>query len=166
MASIAAANISHAREPLAENETAKPEPRLLRISDGVSTSNSTRPKRLSRFQRLWDSWVDSWYPELLGCCLAGALLIAACVVLAVANNKPITWWPWDWQINSGLALITALMEACLLFPLTSCLGQLSWHSYRTGQEEPQRELIWFDRIAHAYTPLGAISFLSHMSAWR
>ncbi|KAM0715951.1 hypothetical protein Q7P37_008465 [Cladosporium fusiforme] len=136
------------------------------ISSSVSVSSPHQTKEPSKGHKFWDRWLDSWFPELLGCFLAGALLVAACVVLAVANNKPITWWPWNWQINSGLALITALMEACLLFPLTSCLGQLSWLSYRTNQEEPQRELVWFDRIAHAYTPLGAISFLSHKTAWR
>lgn len=113
----------------------------------------------------WDRWQDSWLPEMTCCCFAAVLLIAACIVLGIANDKPLSWWPWNWQISSALALLTALMEAALLFSITSCLGQLSWLWYSTDKGESNMNLISFERISHAFTPLGAVSFMVHRVAW-
>jgi hypothetical protein len=107
----------------------------------------------------WDKWQDSWYPEITSCAFAAALLITACGVLTAADNKPLSWWPWNWQISSALALLTALMEAALIYSITSCLGQLSWVWYAKDRVGPQSTLICFEQISHAFTPLGATTFI-------
>lgn len=123
----------------------------------ISTSPQHQAGDLSKSDR----WLDSWYPEVLCCGIASALLIAACILLAIADDKPLSWWPWNWQISSALALLTALIEAALLYTLTACLGQLSWLWYRRDAEDLMRELVGFELIYRAFTPLGAVALMFH-----
>jgi len=147
-------------EPGRDNpSTAMPEPS--KSTSHSSQINSAHPENpVPQYPSTrWDKFQDSWVPEVACCCIAACLLIAACGVLIAADNKPLSWWPWNWQISSALALVTALMEAALLYSITSCLGQLSWVWYTNDRVGSKSALICFEQISHAFTPLGATAFI-------
>ena len=118
-----------------------------------------------KFQSLVDFLQDSWFLEIGACVTALVLFIAEIVVLRVFEKNQVGTWPWSWSLNSAVALVTTLIEANLVFALTSCLGQMKWlwFSLDQGTTKP---LIWVDLIARSNTPLGALSLLLRPTTWR
>ena len=119
----------------------------------------------AQFQSLVDFLQDSWFLEIGACVTALVLFIAEIVVLRVFEKNQVGTWPWRWSLNSAVALVTTLIEANLVFALTSCLGQMKWlwFSLDQGTTKP---LIWVDLIARSNTPLGALSLLLRPTTWR
>ena len=118
-----------------------------------------------KFQSLLDFLQDSWFLEIGACVTALVLFIAEIVILRVFEKNQVGSWPWRWSLNSAIALVTTLIEANLVFALTSCLGQMKWlwFSLEQGTMKP---LIWIDLIARSNTPLGALSLLLRPTTWR
>jgi hypothetical protein len=97
---------------------------------------------------------------------AVALLSTEVGVLAAFNGQAIDTWPWQWSLNSAVALLTALLESSLLFAIVSCLGQMKWLWFLSTQEGEKR-LIWIDFLARSNTTFGALSLLLfHATTWK
>jgi hypothetical protein len=118
-----------------------------------------------KFQSVVDFLQDSWVLEIGACVTALVLFIAEIVVLRVFEKNLVGSWPWRWSLNSAVALLTTLIEANLLFALTSCLGQMKWLWFSLDQGT-MKPLIWIDLIARSNTPLGALSLLLRPTTWR
>lgn len=118
-----------------------------------------------KFQSVVDFLQDSWVLEIGACVTALVLFIAEIVVLRVFEKNPVGSWPWRWSLNSAVALLTTLIEANLVFALTSCLGQMKWLWFSLDQGT-MKPLIWIDLIARSNTPLGALSLLLRPTTWR
>jgi hypothetical protein len=134
--------------------------------DGRGTSVSFWTKAKGLWQSLLDYLQDSWFLEIAACVFAVALLSTEIGVLAAFNGQVIDTWPWQWSLNSAVALLTALLESSLLFAIVSCLGQMKWLWFRSTQEGEKR-LIWIDFLARSNTPFGALSLLLfHATTWK
>lgn len=73
------------------------------------------------------SWFTWWKLELLAVTLATACMAAIIGLLLHFNRRPITSWPQtDFSLNSVVALLATLAEACLMSAVTSCIGQRKW----------------------------------------
>jgi hypothetical protein len=119
----------------------------------------------AKYQDLVDFLQDSWLLEIGACVTALVLFIAEIVLLRVFEKHQVSTWPWRWSLNSAVALVTTLIEANLVFALTSCLGQMKWLWFSLDQGT-MKPLIWVDLIARANTPLGALSLLLRPTTWR
>jgi hypothetical protein len=119
----------------------------------------------AKYQDLVDFLQDSWLLEIGACVTALVLFIAEIVLLRVFEKHQVSTWPWRWSLNSAVALVTTLIEANLVFALTSCLGQIKWLWFSLDQGT-MKPLIWVDLIARANTPLGALSLLLRPTTWR
>jgi hypothetical protein len=119
----------------------------------------------AKYQDLVDFLQDSWLLEIGACVTALVLFIAEIVLLRVFEKHQVSTWPWRWSLNSAMALVTTLIEANLVFALTSCLGQMKWLWFSLDQGT-MKPLIWVDLIARANTPLGALSLLLRPTTWR
>ena len=113
-----------------------------------------------KFQSLLDFLQDSWFLEIGACVTALVLFVAEIVILRVFEKNQVGSWPWTWSLNSAIALVTTLIEANLVFALTSCLGQMKWLWFSLDQGT-MKPLIWIDLIA-----LGALSLLLRPTTWR
>ena len=116
-------------------------------------------------QILLDFLQDSWLLEIGACVMALALFITEIILLRFFEKHPVDTMPWGWSLNSGVALLTTLVEANLVFALASCLGQMEWLWFSLDQGKMKR-LIWVDLIARSNTPLCALSLLLRPTTWR
>jgi hypothetical protein len=117
-------------------------------------------------QRLLDYLQDTWFLEITACVFAIVLFVAEIGMLAAFDKRTIDSWPWQWSLNSAVALITTLLESSLLFAIVSCLGQMKWLWFSADQGEEKR-LIWIDFLARSNTPIGALSLLLfHATTWK
>jgi len=122
-------------------------------------------KTKNDWQSLIDFLQDSWFLEIGACITALLLFIAEIVLLRGFEKHQIDAWPWNWSLNSAVALITTFIEANLIFAITSCLGQMKWLWFSLDQGRMKR-LIWVDLIARSNTPLGALSLLLRPTTWK
>lgn len=73
------------------------------------------------------TWFTRWKLELLAVTLATACMAAIIGLLLHFNGRSITSWPQtDFSLNSVVALLATLAEACLMSAVTSCIGQRKW----------------------------------------
>lgn len=77
------------------------------------------------------------------------------IVLAYYDMTPTSDWLHEWKINSVLALITTLLEACLTTCVVACIGQLRWLWY----EKREDALLWMDKLTNMKTAFAAVMFL-------
>ncbi|KAG4439882.1 hypothetical protein IFR05_004658 [Cadophora sp. M221] len=100
---------------------------------------------------------DSWFLEIF-CLVVGILTFAASIaVLAVFHNKPLPQWPFGITLNTLIALISAITNACLAVPLASGFGQLKWNWFKQ-KPSPLTDMELFDEASRG--SWGAVRLLS------
>ena len=71
--------------------------------------------------------------------LSTACMAAIVGILIHFHNQPVSSWPQtDFSLNSVIALLATLAEACLMSAVTSCIGQRKW---RWFLHKSQRESV-------------------------
>ncbi|KAH7364379.1 hypothetical protein BKA65DRAFT_491161 [Rhexocercosporidium sp. MPI-PUGE-AT-0058] len=86
---------------------------------------------------------ETWFLEIF-CLVVGVLTFAANIaVLAVFHNKPLPQWPFGITLNTLIALISAVTNACLAVPLASGFGQLKWNWFKR-KPSPLTDMELFD----------------------
>lgn len=135
-------------------------------SDGTQDPPSLWVRVKAFFHRLKAFFIrlqGTWWPEFFGLLSAGLFFAGEIILVDRFNGKPVSTWPWNWSLNSAVALLTTGLETALGVTIVSCLGQLKWHWFwGTGEQE----LIWLDQIATSSTALGATVLLFNTTTWK
>lgn len=71
-----------------------------------------------------------WLWELLSIAAAALALVATVITLALHKERPLPKWPSAITINALIAVFTAIFKACLMMPISECIGQLKWLWYQ------------------------------------
>ncbi|KAF2760388.1 hypothetical protein EJ05DRAFT_508930 [Pseudovirgaria hyperparasitica] len=103
-----------------------------------------------------------WVWEVF-CAVASLVLMAAIVgLLYYYNQKPVSEWPYRWNINSAVALLVVLMKASMLVPVAECLGQLKWYWFDRG-ERTLSDIDTFDSASRGV--VGSLELLWTLRFW-
>ena len=99
-------------------------------------------------ERAAESTVSEMFPWLLE---LGALLlssfsvVAAVVILASQDDKPVTEWSFPISINAIIAVLGAVNKATLAFAISACIGQHKWNLFRANSGK----MALFERLDEA-----------------
>ncbi|CAO2655539.1 Nn.00g043420.m01.CDS01 [Neocucurbitaria sp. VM-36] len=109
----------------------------------VSTSPKERTphKSQARFATLMTTW---WF-EIISLILAMAALIAIAVTMAEYHKKEQPAWKFSINLNTMIAILSALLRVCVVFVVEEVISQLKWMWFRRPQ--PLRHLAQFDDAA-------------------
>ncbi|TLD24966.1 hypothetical protein PspLS_05593 [Pyricularia sp. CBS 133598] len=66
-------------------------------------------------------WLANWWQEIMSSIISVICLGAIIIVLKKFENLSITKWALPISINSMIAIFTAIMKACLIFPVAESL---------------------------------------------
>ncbi|KAL8391932.1 hypothetical protein RB595_002223 [Gaeumannomyces hyphopodioides] len=77
------------------------------------------------------SW---WWWEILACALGLVSTVLLFVLLAHVEGIALESWPHPIQINSVIAVLTAVARTAMVVPLAACISQLKWSHF----ERPSR----------------------------
>jgi hypothetical protein len=83
-----------------------------------------------------------WLPEITSCIVSLMLLAAIIALLAVYKGQSLPNWPSMISINTLLAVLTSLLKAAILLPVTEGLSELKWRWFATAQ--PMKDMDRFD----------------------
>jgi len=80
---------------------------------------------------LSSSW---WWWEISACALSLVSTVLLFVLLVKVEDIPLESWPHPIQINSVIAILTAVSRTAMVVPLAACISQLKWRHF----EAPNR----------------------------
>ncbi|KAF7916873.1 hypothetical protein EAE99_009498 [Botrytis elliptica] len=127
-----------------------------RISDIAikSISSRSQAKIHDIRQCLMEYYVD-WKWEFLA-----SFIVIACPFVIVATlypnaGKPLPEWPFQISINTLLSIYGLVFKTCLIFIVTSCIGQLQWFWF--SSRRPLYDIVCYDRATRG--PWGSIQLL-------
>jgi len=97
---------------------------------GSSRQSPTPPKKPAavKRQRGW------WWWEIGACLLSIISTTLLFVLLTRVADSTLESWPYQIQINSVIATLTAVSRTALLVPIAACISQLKWGHF----ERPNR----------------------------
>lgn len=101
-------------------------------------------------------WLGNWWQEIVSSIVSMACLGVIVVVLKMFENVSITKWSLPITINSMLAVSTAFMKACLVFPVAESIGQTKWFRF-SSDVRSMSELVHFDLATRG--PWGCVTLL-------
>jgi len=82
-------------------------------------------------------------------------LLAIIVLLALRRDKPLPDWPSLLNINSLVAIFSAVVKVALLFPIAECISELKWVWF--AKPQPVSDFDRFDSAIRG--PWGALKLL-------
>lgn len=126
--------------------------------DGGVPESSTSSLRGNSVATAWAVLVeDGWLLEVLSLLLGCMLLLALCVVLHSYDGQQVPTLAVTFGAAITLNTLTAIMataiQACLLYPILECLGQLKWR-WLLGTEKCLEDLHVFDSASRG--PIGSM----------
>jgi hypothetical protein len=77
--------------------------------------------------------LPAWLLEIGSTLLSISALLAAIVVLATQNGKPVTDWHFPASINTVVSTLGVISKVSLAFTISACLGQQKWNWFRKHQ---------------------------------
>lgn len=77
--------------------------------------------------------VPAWLLEIGSILLSIGALLAAIVVMAVQNGKPVADWTFPASINTVVSTLGVISKVSLAFTISACLGQQKWNWFRQHQ---------------------------------
>ncbi|CAI4214456.1 unnamed protein product [Parascedosporium putredinis] len=77
--------------------------------------------------------VPAWLLEIGSILLSIGALLAAIVVMAVQNGKPVVDWTFPASINTVVSTLGVISKVSLAFTISACLGQQKWNWFRQHQ---------------------------------
>lgn len=110
-----------------------------------------------------DSFIRSWWREILAICLSIASLLSTAGVLFVYHDQPRSSWQFRYLPNTVVSQLITISRSALMLSTASCVSQLSWLHI---QEKPRAlsELQTFDKASRG--PAGAMSMLVFPTRYR
>lgn len=123
------------------------------VRDGDMQSNSKLPTpprwhTLLILQKLW-------LPEVACCMFAASAFIGIVILLTCIRNQREPDWPSRLNINTLLAILTAIFKVSMLFTITEGVSELKW--IRLTKPRPLKDIDRWDAVSKG--PWGSIKFL-------
>lgn len=81
-------------------------------------------------KRSFGATIKDWRYEMLLAFFSVLVLIGLCIFLWWWAEASTSFWTVPWEINSVIAFMTTIMDACIGVCVASSLGQLKWLRYR------------------------------------
>lgn len=92
---------------------------------------------------LYEHYVtDSWGMEILSWLVAALMLTILLIFLAAFDQKSLSQWHSRLSLNTIIAVLSQLVQACLLLPIARGISQLQWLWYR--KNKPLADMSYFD----------------------
>jgi Protein of unknown function (DUF3176) len=148
------------RKPLPTPMLSNHQPSVVAQEDGEASSEDgdlTRQKNPRKTRRrCTQSTMDViWLPEITSVLLALIALVATIILLALRGGKPLPDWPSLLNINSLVAIFSAVVKVALLFPIAECISELKWIWF--AKPQPVSDFDRFDSASRG--PWGALKLL-------
>lgn len=129
------------------------------VQDDDCTSR-TKASRPGRVRQLWTTYIeDGWLLECLSLGLSCSLLIALCLVLNAFDGHTMPDLGSSLgsiiTLNTIVAIIGTAIQACLMYPVAECLGQLKWQWLKVDRK--LEDISTFDRASRG--AMGAFMML-------
>lgn len=100
-------------------------------------------KRIFTEPSLYNRYVtDSWGLEIAGWLAATLMLAVLVALLGKYNNHALSEWKSRLSLNTIIAVLSQLIQACLLLPIAKGISQLQWLWYR--EKRPLEDMAYFD----------------------
>ncbi|KAK8130764.1 hypothetical protein PG999_003144 [Apiospora kogelbergensis] len=98
-----------------------------------------------------------WWLEI-GCSILSVLcLMGMIILLAHIDGQPLSNWPFAVSPNAFISVLSTASKACLIQPVSECLGQLKWlHILQSKRVDRITKLQDFDNASRG--PLGSLHF--------
>lgn len=81
-------------------------------------------------------WAGSWTWEIGGAILSAVGIALLIIFLHFVDGMTYTRWQYSISPNAVVSVISAFAKACMLIPVSSCLGQLKWNQSRRKIAKP------------------------------
>ena len=105
--------------------------------------------------------VDTWHAEIISISLSLLSLLAMLLILGFYNGKVLFNWH-KVTINTVISIFATISRMCLMFAVSSGLGQLRWNWF-SGQSRP---LVDFDTLdAASRGAIGSFRLLWTTRSW-
>ncbi|KAI9882028.1 MAG: hypothetical protein M1823_006248 [Watsoniomyces obsoletus] len=103
---------------------------------------------------IWTA-LSSWSPEIASYCISTVSLCAIVAVVQTRDGKPLPDWGDFITINFLVSVLTAILKAGLLMPVSEAVSELKWLWF--AKPRPANDMEDFDRASRG--PRGALRFL-------
>lgn len=84
-----------------------------------------------------------WTLEYVSCFISIAAFMSLVIVLSQFDQKPMPSWPLGITLNTLLALLAAISQACFVYPVVQGLSQMKWNWF-SSKERPLVDFESFD----------------------
>ncbi|KAK8108302.1 uncharacterized protein PG998_010315 [Apiospora kogelbergensis] len=125
--------------------------------DGIPATEvkPARPKHNRSF--ISYCFKTDWWLEN-GCSILSVLfLMGMIILLAHIDGQPLSNWPFAVSPNAFISVLSTASKACLIQPVSECLGQLKWlHILQSKRVDRITKLQDFDNASRG--PLGSLHF--------
>ncbi|KAK3345797.1 hypothetical protein B0T25DRAFT_461784, partial [Lasiosphaeria hispida] len=112
------------------------------------------PEKAQRHNR--QPHYSAWTLEFLSLVLSVASLLAAALVLARYNGKPLAEWGFVTSINTIISVLGVICKATVAFAVSSAFGQHKWNWFRARHDE-MRVFVKFEEASRG--PWGSMNLL-------